>query len=270
MALTKQSQQGFKYEKNVSDFLKKKGLVDPRFNPAGSTSDQADLEMVLKDKTVNVELKITAASGGSLALKWAKGKWQFDDVRNDPEKQFLVDLATSSGALKKVNKHWNKIPAKYALATSADRAERMLANRWKNSKTRKEKDSVYNSELTKFTEINEKLDSSVISSYYKMKDTYYVNIGTSGFYLFGRDDPAKINENCIKKRIPKVPSFAEAADVKYRARVQAKGGGNFQYTFELSFSIPKSNKSPYNIGPCTGEGSVSIIPRLVNLDCFWE
>jgi len=268
MAADKQSQQGFLYEKNVATFLKKRGLVDPKFNPAGSTSKQADLEMILEKKKVNVELKITAASGGSLVLKWNRGKWQFDDVSNNPEKQFLVDLAKSSGALNKINKLWNKIPVKHADLNSSNKSEKMLALRWKNSKSRSEKDAVYDAELLKFPEINEELNGNVIAEYYGMKDTYYVNIGTSGFYLFGSDDPAKINKKCAAKGIPLVPSFSKAAKVKYRARVQAKGGGNFQYTFELSFSVLKSKQSPYNIGPCTGEGNVAIIPRLVNIDCF--
>ena len=46
MAADQQAQQGFKYEKNVAALLKKKGLVDPKFNPAGATSKSADLEML--------------------------------------------------------------------------------------------------------------------------------------------------------------------------------------------------------------------------------
>jgi hypothetical protein len=268
MAADKQSQQGFKYEKNVASFLKKKGLVDSRFNPAGATSKSADLEMLWKKKKINVELKITAASGGSLVLKWTNGKWHFDDVSGNPEKQFLADLAKSSGALAKVNKKWVGIPAKHANINSTKKEEKMLAMRLKNAKSRAEKDAIIASEQQKFSEINEELDGSVISEYYAMKDTYYVNIGTNGFYRFGKSDPAGVNENCSKKGIPLVPSFGEAANVKYRARVQAKGGGNFQYTFELSFSVPKSKNSPYNIGPCSGENSVAIVDRNVNINCF--
>lgn len=267
-ATDKQSQQGFKYEKNVSNFLKKKGLVDPNFNPAGSTSKQADLEMLWENKKINVELKITAASGGSLVLKWNRGKWQFDDVSDNPEKQFLADLAKSSGALTKLNKKWKDVPAKFASVTSSNKAEKMLALRWKNSKSRDEKDAVYEREKEKFPEINEELDGSVISEYYSLKDTYYVNVGTNGFYRFGSADPAGINRKCAAKGKPLVPSFADAAKVKYRARVQSKGKGNFQYTFELSFSVAQSKNSPYNIGPCSGENSVEIINRDVNIDCF--
>lgn len=268
MAADKQAQQGFKYEKNVASFLKKKGLVSPDFNPAGATSKSADLEMLWEKKKINVELKITAASGGSLVLKWTRGKWHFDDVSGNPEKQFLADLAKSSGALAKVNKKWVDIPIKHANVNSVNKSEKMLALRLKNAKTRAEKDAIIESEQRKFPEINEELDGSVISEYYAMKDTYYVNVGTNGFYRFGTLDPAGINKNCSAKGIPHVPSFGDAANVKYRARVQAKGGGNFQYTFELSFSVPKSKNSPYNIGPCSGETSVAIVNRQVNIDCF--
>lgn len=262
------SQQGFQYEKNVAAFLKKKGLVDPAFNPAGATSKSADLEMIWKRKQINVELKITAASGGSLVLKWKNKKWQFDDVSGQPEKQFLADLAESSGALAKLNSMWKGVPAKFANINSTDRAEKMLAIKLKNAKTREEKDAIIESEQKKFPEIKQELPGSVISDYYAMKDTYYVNIGTNGFYRFGGSDPAGINKNCRAKNIPIVPSFADASSVKYRARVQAKGSGNFQYTFELSFSVSKSQNSPYNIGPCSGEGSVTIITRLANTACF--
>lgn len=262
------AQQGFQYEKNVASFLQRKGLVDPSFNPAGATSESADLEMLWKKKKINVELKITAASGGSLVLKWKGGKWQFNDVSNDPEKQFLADLAKTSGALSKLNSTWKALPAKFANPNSTNKGEKMLALKLKNANTRAEKDAILAAEQKKFPEINQVLPGSVIADYYATKDTYYVNIGTNGFYRFGNADPAGINANCRAKNLPAVPSFASVATVKYRARVQPKGGGNFQHTFELSFSVSKSESSPYNIGPCSGGGSVAIIPRLANLACF--
>ena len=262
------AQQGYQYERNVAAFLKKKDLVDPAFSPAGATSQSADLEIIWKKKQINVELKITAASGGSLVLKYKNKKWQFDDVRGEPEKQFLADLAKSSGALAKLNSMWKGVPAKFANPSSTDRSEKMLAMKLKTAKTREEKNAIIESEQKKFPEIKQELPGSVISNYYALKDTYYVNIGTNGFYRFGNDDPAGLNKNCKTNNIPIIPSFAEVSVVKYRARVQPKGGGNFQYTFELSFSVSKSQNSPYNIGPCAGKGSVSIISRLANTACF--
>ena len=113
------AQQGFEYEKNVSKRLKKIGLVDSNFEPVGAAHDRADLEIYWKKQTINVELKTEGASGGSLALQWdgnkPKGKrWHFSDVSKDDEKQFLANLAESSGALSDLNKKWDKVPAKFA------------------------------------------------------------------------------------------------------------------------------------------------------------
>jgi hypothetical protein len=267
------AQQGFQYEKNVSDRLKKAGLVESGFQPVGAAHGRADLELFWKKDTINVELKIEAASGGSLALKWdgnkPKGKkWGFSDVSSDDEKQFLADLAESSGALAKLNSAWNDVPAKYARENSKDAGEKLLASFWKKAKDRESKKQIYKAELEKFKELKEKLPGTVIADYYEKKKTYYVNVGTNGFYIFGKKDPNKINENCRKKKLDLVPSFSDSADVSYRVRVQDKGGGNFQYTFELSFSIKKTNNSPYNIGPILGGGNVAIIENKLNIDCF--
>jgi len=271
MAANPQSQRGFKYEENVAKFLQTQGLVLPSFKPAGSGSKRADLEMIIEGKSVNVELKIEAASGGSLVLKWNRQKkWHFDDVSDNPEKQFLADLAESCGALAQVNKKWKNTPVKFANPSSTKPEEKLLAARWKNAKNKEQKKKVYYAELDRFPEISNELPGSTISNYYKLKETYYVNVGTNGFYTFDNNDPAGINKRCLKKGIPTLPSFADAAKLKYRVRVQDKGGGNFQYTFELSFSLSKANSSKYNIGPCSGEpgpGGVAIIKRLANLDC---
>ena len=255
--------------KNVADLLKKYGLVKSNFNPAGSTSDTADLVMDWNSKPINVELKITAASGGSLALQWSKAKkWHFsDDIKKNAEKLFLAELAHDCGAIKQINSNWKEFPAKFAQTASTNKDEKFIAQMYKDSKTRPQKDAVYNRDLSVFGELNKQLSGNVISDYYKMKKTYYVNVGTNGFFRFGNEDPAKINENCKKRKIAEVPKFSDSAKIKWRARVQAKGGGNWQYTFELSFSIAKASNSPYNIGPINGS-SVTIIKPNLNLECF--
>lgn len=247
------AQKGYEYEKNVANFLKKAGLVKSDFNPVGSMHDRADLELYWKRRKINVELKIEAASGGSLVLKWddsrPKGKkWGFADTSNDPEKDFLAQLAESCGALKEINRKWTEVPIKRDYKT---KEEKLLVEKIPKHKR-------YPMELKKFPEVNDLLDGRVVADYYKMKDTYYINVGTNGFYLLGTSDPERLNEECRKRGLPPIPSFSKSARVKYRARVQDKGGGNFQYTFELSFTLNKSASSPYNIGPCAGGGSVTI------------
>jgi hypothetical protein len=64
-----------------------------------------------------------------------------------------------------------------------------------------------------------------------------------------------------------VPRFGSSAKATYRARVQYKGGGNYQFTFEMQFSIPSAKKSPFNIAPVDGK-SVTIQKNNLNLSCF--
>ena len=52
----------------------------------------------------------------------------------------------------------------------------------------------YKQDLANCEDIYFDLPNTTISSYYNLKDTYYMNIGTHGFYLLGHSDPAKINK----------------------------------------------------------------------------
>ena len=63
------AQQGFQYEINAAKVLKTYGLVPKDFVPAGAGSDQPDLMLIHKNIKAGCELKITAASAGSLVLK---------------------------------------------------------------------------------------------------------------------------------------------------------------------------------------------------------
>ena len=85
-----------------------------------------------------------------------------------------------------------------------------------------------------------------------------MNVGTHGFYLMGKSNPLKLKD---------VPTFGTNAKATYRARVQYKGSDNYQFTFEMQFSIPASKKSPFNIAPVDGK-SVKIIEKDLNLNCF--
>ena len=66
-------------------------------------------------------------------------------------------------------------------------------------------------------------------------------------------------------KLASVPSFGTSAKAIYRARVQYKGSGNYQFTFEMQFSMRQ--KSPFNIAPIDGK-SVTILGSKANLDCF--
>ena len=225
------AQQGFEYEINTAKFLAKHHLVKPGYRPAGAGHARADLEVYYKKRTVNVELKITAASAGSLVVKYKSSnpnhaRWEFDQNIEDKEKVFIRDVAIKTGALKTINRVWNKPPRR----RDGERGD-------------------YEYDHAAFPEISEAISPLFIAQYYAQKRTYYVNVGSHGFYLFNTMDPEHLNPALRKLRMPPVPSFTTAATAKYRVRVQAKGGGNYQFTFEMGFSINAARASHYNIAP---------------------
>lgn len=250
------AQQGFKYEVNASDTLKKLNFVPKNFTPAGAGHDQPDLMIKYGPKEAGCELKITDASAGSLVIKFLsidpkRPKWGFDtDVvqmeEKDPEKAFIKDVAYSVDLFKIINKEWNAAPNKVDKSVQG-------ASWYRNKIAGKTKEQLYKEDLALFKELNGSIPSTNIEEYYNEKDTYYVNVGTHGFYMMGSKNPLKFKG---------VPTFSSCASAKWRARVQYKGSGNYQFTFEMSFKMTK--KSPFNIAPIT-KSSVAILKDKIVL-----
>lgn len=246
------AQQGFQYEINAANVLKKLNITPKNFSPAGAGHDQPDL-MIMKDgKEAGCELKISAASAGSLVLKYdVKRGWGFNPIdRTEKEKLFIKDLADDVGLFKIIDKQWTELPAK------RDRANKDAT--WKAFFGNMSNKEMYERDLKLFKDIKGEIPATKIEQYYNKKDTYYVNVGTHGFYLMGSKNPLKLKD---------VPMFSRAAKATYRARVQYKGSGNYQYSFEMQFSIPSGKKSPFNIAPVRGK-SVTIIESDLALGCF--
>jgi hypothetical protein len=246
------AQQGFQYEINAANMLKPLGLVPKSFVPAGAGHDQPDLMLEHKKIKAGCELKITAASAGSLVLKYdikdKRNPWKFGDIsEDDAEKYFIKNLADEIDLFSIIKKEWNDIPFK-----------REKDDLWKATAGKLSKKEQYERDRDTFPDIRGEIPAVRIEQYYNKKDTYYVNVGTHGFYLMGKKNPLKLKD---------VPTFASAAKATYRARVQYKGSDNYQFTFEMQFSIPSSKRSPYNIAPVDGR-SVSIIKDKLNLNCF--
>jgi len=243
------AQQGFTYEKNAAAALKKFNVVPKDFSPAGAGSAIPDLMIQKNGVKAGCELKITAASAGSLVMKYANGNWSIGkpDENND-EKLFVINLAKEVGLLKLIKDQWSEIPYKFT----------------ENQKLKAEiegldKREIYSKELSRFPELKGVIPATKIEEYYNQKKTYYVNIGTHGFYLLGSKNPLKLSN---------IPSFGSAASAKYRARVQAKGGGSYQFTFEMAFSIKSGERSPYNIAPIVNKKNVKINTDKLELDWF--
>ena len=246
------AQQGFQYEVNAAKLLKPLGFVPKNFVPAGAGHNQPDLMLEHKKKKAGCELKITAASAGSLVLKYdgddKKNPWKFGDIKKeDDEKQFIADLAEEVGLFDIIKKQWKDVPFK--------REKDLL---WESTAGKLTPQQRYERDRDTFQDIRGEIPATKIEQYYNRKDTYYVNVGTHGFYLMGRKNPLQLKD---------VPMFGTSAKATYRARVQYKGGGNYQFTFEIQFSIPANKKSPFNIAPVDGK-SVAIIKNKLNLSCF--
>jgi hypothetical protein len=246
------AQQGFEYEENAAKVLKKMGIVPKNFVPAGASHDQPDLMLEHNGKQSGCELKITAASAGSLVLKYdAKDKrnpWKFGDISDDDaEKVFIKNLAKEIGLFDQIKKQWKEVPFK--------REKDAL---WKATAGKLTKKQIYERDRDTFPDIKGEIPATKIEQYYNKKKTYYVNVGTHGFYLMGKSNPLGLKN---------VKTFGSSAKATYRARVQYKGSDNYQFTFEMQFSIPSANKSDFNIAPVNGK-SVSIIEKDINLNCF--
>jgi len=256
------AQQGFVYEKNAAVALKKFGVVPSKFQPAGSGSNSPDLMIQKNGVKKGCELKISAASAGSLVLKRVDGTWELgktftiidgQEVGNE-EKEFISDLADEYGVIDNINKTWKDEAYKFATSAKIQEEMKGLSSREK-----------YQRDLTKFPDIKGEISASKIEDYYNKKKTYYVNVGTHGFYLLGSTNPLKLKG---------IPRFGTAAKAKYRARVQYKsknkktGTVSYQFTFEMQFSISKANKSPFNIAPVTSKNNVKINMDKLKLDWF--
>jgi len=247
------AQQGFEYEKNAAKVLKEYKLVPENFTPAGAGHNQPDLMLMHKKIRAGCELKIMAASAGSLVLKYNGGNksnpWGFGNVNQaDEEKWFIKKLAEQVKLFDQIKKQWPNVPYK--------REPRDL--QWQKTAGKMDERERYERDKKMFPDIRGEIDARAIEKYYNNKNTYYVNVGTHGFYLLGNKNPLNLKG---------VPHFSKSASAIYRARVQYKGSGNYQFTFEMQFSMIAA--SPFNIAPInTKTKTVNIDMSRLNLQVF--
>lgn len=246
--LTEAPQQGFQYEKNAANLLKPLGIVPAEFKPAGAGSKVPDLMLVKNGKQSGCELKITAASAGSLVMKYSDGQWSIgSDDEKDDEKLFIIKLTKEVGVLDIIKQKWKLEPYKFTKDAKLKAEIKGL-----------DKKDVYSAELKRFPEIKGQIPAEKIESYYNRKHTFYVNVGSHGFYLMGPSNPLDIKG---------IPTFGSSANASYRARVQYKGDGNYQFTFEMSFTMSK--KSPHNLAPIASKTDVTV-PSQIDVSWFLE
>lgn len=267
------AQQGFVYEENTTKYLKKFGLSDGI--TAGASHTRPDLMLTVRGKNKGCELKISPTAGGSLVIKaYANSAphWRFGEIDHDEtEKMFLADLAKTSGVLNQINQKWS-IP----IYNVADRSKE-----WERQMLKTPLRERYNHDLKTCPDIKLPLAADAMTKYYNLKDTYYINVGTHGFYLLGNSDPLGLNERMKKAGMDLVPKFEDVCRITARVRCQSKGvtkadaeeksrgaigAQGYQFTFTIEFALPK-NSSPYNIAPIDGK-TVVIKENLANFKCL--
>jgi len=267
------AQQGFVYEEYTTKFLKKFGLSDGI--TAGASHTRPDLMLTVRGKSEGCELKISPTAGGSLVIKaYANSRphWRFGDIEHDDtEKQFMVDLAKQSGVLDQINKKWD-LP----VYNISDRS-----GVWETQMLKIPLRERYDFDLKTCPDIKMALPSDSMSKYYNLKKTYYINVGTHGFYLLGSKDPLGLNDQMKAQGKPPVPKFEQHCRITARVRCQSKGvtkadaaekskktigAQGYQFTFTIEFALPK-NTSPYNIAPIS-DGSVRILENQAKYDCL--
>jgi len=268
--LGEESQKGYQYEANVARALQQVGWVKTGYTPAGASSDRPDLDIFINGREYGVELKILPASSGSLVIHYngPRQGYTLGDPGNNEEKIFLHELATQNRVLQKIEQEWKKQPF-----IQQDRDKEWIDRVKESGLTLRQR---YDYDVKTFDDIYFDLPQDAISYYYNIKKTYYINVGTHGFYLLGNKDPAGFNTVSS----PKVPLWDKNHKAVLRIRIQSKGvskaqeqeerkgwpyagSQGYQITMEMQFRSVK--KSPYNIGPISKKSNVTVDPESLKL-----
>lgn len=244
------SHRGFQYELNTVEYLKTLNLTPSDFIPPKSNYHTPDLILLYNEQKSGCELKISNAFAGSLVLKYdikdPINPWKFNAITSaEPEKELLKKLADDIKLFDIIKNNWAEIPYK-----------REQDSEWKATIGKISPYTRYIRDYSLFKDIKGIISPTIIEEYYNKKNTYYINIGTHGFYKLGIKNPLNLKN---------VPIFSNCASANYRVRVQSKGSGNYQFTFELQFRI--NIKSIYNIAPIIGT-NINIQKNKVNISCF--
>ena len=248
-------QRGFEYERNSVRVLSKLNIATPDI--AGARHDMPDI--TLKDrlgKKGGCELKITPTAAGSLVLKYYKGKgWAFGETENNEEKIFLQKLGEKNKVIQFLNSNW-KNPA---LINDPVSGKKIFFGETKPTDGLRRE--AYARDLKKFGNKYINVSGNEIASYYNSKNTYYMNVGTHGFYLLNKD-PLNINTKLTKQAtVPEVPQFGPNVKSDIRLRVQYKGGGDYQFVMTMDFK--GVTKSPYNVAPLPSKASVDVNVKML-------
>jgi hypothetical protein len=217
------SNRGFLYETKVNNNLKSMDLLTPGFIPAGADSNAPDAKMRYKGKDYKVEIKLDTKvdfGQGSLDYDIKNSKWILGGAKT-PAADQMREFLESIGVLDIVNRKWGpKGPPRKFTIPSKQFEKTDVDHDYKNFKD----EFVY-------------IPNNAVTNYYNNKDTYYIQIGKSGFYYLGKD-PADLG----------LPEF----NLKLKLRIRLKRGGsfplyNYRFTTAIQAVAGTLQKSKYDL-----------------------
>lgn len=260
--------EGYLYEDNTVRFLKKKKLADPNFKPAGADYSRPDIEFVCNGQSYGVELKKRITTAGQVALNYSNAKNTFEFSKNNitDEKLYLIDLANRANVLNLIRTKWRK-----PLWACMDR-DYKWKKRWEDA-GKPDLQERHKQDIQNAPEFYVDVPSTAISGYYKTKNTHYFQLGTHGFYLLGRDDPAGLNINAN----PSIPLWENSHICRIRVRIKTNDlPGSIQreknrndptmspgYTPSIELTMSRITKSVYNISPVTANTAAILESQAV-------
>jgi len=260
--------EGYLYEDNTTRFLKKKKIVEANFTPAGANYSRPDLEIYCDGKNYGVELKKRVTTAGQVALKYTNATNTFNYSQKDltDEKLYLINLSEQSNILNLIRTKWRKP------LWAADDRDYRWKKRWEDA-GKPDLEERHRQDIENCPEFYVDVPSTAISGYYKAKDTHYLQLGTHGFYLLGRKDPAGLNVG----QNPNIPLWENSHIARIRVRIKTndlKGAILREknrndptmspgYTPSIELTMKSIQKSFYNISPVTNTSAVIIESQAV-------
>lgn len=246
------TQEGFLYEENAYDALKKYDISTG--GTAGASHDKPDLTIQAKGKKpTGCELKNSPTAAGSLVMKYYKGKWDFGDYKGEVEKEMLVSIAKKVGLLREMNTSgkagtlWRKSTP--VLQNNSSGGKILIIGDIKNLKDRQ---MAYAADIKNFGGSNElhiDVGSKAVCDYYLTKKCSYINVGTHGFFTLNGNDDLGLNKKLKEMGLPPIPDFGKSSDTIIRMRCHLKSKSKAQYQWSLTLQFGNVKKSPYNIAP---------------------
>lgn len=210
---------GIRYEQNINQLLKNKGLQPKKIVSAGATDSPNGF---VDYHSINFPIEIKkdlSADFAQIELNWDRKKRFFYSKRSK-NKEF-ISILKKGKFLDEINTRWSGIPRKFTQKIPT-----------KNDRYR---------DLDEFPDIKREIKAKLIEQFYNLKDPpiHYIQIGGYGFYCMG-DDVAGLG----------VPKLKGKGII--RARVKTRNSRKNLYGFLVAIKLRSLKPSKYDIEEKSG------------------